>query len=158
MTMIVLTKGRIIRAIEKESKLKQGYWIASENVDGAEQKDCCVCAVGAVMRDALAKAATVRDIDLACSASVAFSGDDIYGKGIYDKDELAEAKLLLKRGSPMMAISHLFETTRGSVKYARSRVIRFIKSHFPAKITIDIHHAKPARDVRVVDPTHRLSR
>lgn len=171
MTIVEISKAKIIKAIESEplKTLKANSWIdiwrgnaANPRVDN---KSCSVCAVGAVMRNALLskgqRALAIED------AAIAAMGDD---SANHDWERSLEKK------NWMAALSAFFESADSEIRNAlddvflefqssyyddmeliiarelRARTASFVKDNFPDKIQVDIDGAKPAKDVKVVGP------
>lgn len=139
MSIVNVTKNRIIKAIRNEPALAAGSWatISSaafkkmtakdhkfedrsrysqdvlENMPrNLKTKDCAVCAVGAVMREILDPKQSLNNISWAAEASVQDSNYTVasFGSDFYNLDELEETALqILQDGVAMNALSYLFE-------------------------------------------------
>ena len=162
MAIIEVTKEFIVDAIrnEPDKTLQGGSWVqvtddyyelCNLSVDSPE---CAVCAVGAVMRRALDSNQNARAIHRAAVASTD-RDRDVCGFGTIRAPQAARE--MCDRGSYMNALSVLFEAfddecDRDAVKQV---VIDFVMNEFPPTIRIDIDGAKPAADVKVVEPGRR---
>lgn len=169
MTTVLVSKQRIINAIKKE-KLKAGYWLASkemiqsaENYEGSSkfddigrktpiaQKDCMVCAVGAVFRSVCAKNSMIFDIDRH------ITGQDIepyiYG-AVSEAHAISRAQMLIDDEKYMSALSSYFEwldeNTNHKPYRIKEKLIKFVKDNFPKNIELDINGIQPAKDVKVL--------
>lgn len=159
MTTVSISRKKICEAIAKEptTTLQGGSWAASDGKaryhSSVRTRNCKVCAVGAVMRNAcLAPTQVWGNIQAAADAST--------GNGDPRGDALHEAK----KGRYMAALSSFFEGEfedrriiflRGrermaAVKQLKTDCIRFVEKNFPSKLEIDIDGAKPAKDIKVV--------
>lgn len=158
MTIVSISRKKICEAIEKEptTTLAAGEWIQFESEGKVKSKHCSVCAVGAVMRNALLDrnqdAEAVHDASLAATK---------FGNPIsLNPEHQAE------QGHYMSSLSSFFEREyserdiwmfdpgtkkhREEMKKVKKDCIAFVKKNFPAKIEIDIDGAKPAKDVKVL--------
>jgi len=150
MAIVELTKKQIIEALKKEPRLRYGRWVgiigahggtlaphSLEDVETLEARSprCTFCAVGAVVRSAMSRRASVVDVEgIACEI-----GND--------------------SDSPMFMLSDRFE---GAMPHAlvdlsskdaedgRWAAIEYVREEFPPKIRIDIGRAKPRRGMKVV--------
>lgn len=159
-TVIELTREFVADAIEKEAKLQAGSFIYDDADEPAA--GCGVCAVGAVMRRALAPTATRRTVFVTCDAATHYiestpcSGDSRFE---YSSDKefvnavLAHAADAVAYG-PMTTLSYLFESLSNvdvcDPAEVRGRVVSFVREHFPERVTVSINGFEPAADVRVV--------
>lgn len=159
MTIVSISRKKICDAIEKEptTTLAGGQWIDTRSdKDKVKTKACSVCAVGAVMRNALLD--RNQDAEAVHDASVAATeGANPISFNPYDQ---------AKVGYYMSSLSSFFEARysgraiydlkvgtkkhRKEIKALKKDCIDFVKANFPAKIEIDIDGAKPAKDVKVV--------
>lgn len=179
MTVIEISRARIIKAIQQEPirTLRAGNWIEpgdrSTEDSKVTSKDCSVCAVGAVLRNAaLAPSNKVEKLYDAAHAGI----NDFYSATTYPGEALNAQEY-------MTALSAFFESESGrwtdteeydvvgegqyrdATKYARTkynkaydlfmegvrkRTVAWVKANFPKTIQIDIDGAKPAKDVKVV--------
>jgi hypothetical protein len=163
MTIVSVSRKKICAAIAKEptTTLVPQHWVAGRKyTDQVKSRDCYVCAVGAVMRNALLHpkqpALSIGD---AASAAVSAEGGSC--------DAGADAVEEAENGSYMSALSAFFETEaeyRGinqmgsrtrkrkeAMKKLKKDCIKFVKKNFPSKLEIDIDGARPAKDVKIVD-------
>lgn len=165
MTIVQITRGRLVRAIMKEplETLRPGAFIRPSGPDfgfcKARDKNCSVCGVGAVLRQVLASDQSASDLDIAGYSSTAGEYMSTSARSGYNT-----AEWCLKSGRYMSALSCLFEglsreyapggntdkITARTMRRVLVELVKFVEKEFPAKITIDINGAKPARDVRVV--------
>lgn len=171
MTVVEITKQRVIKAIKEEPLLRGGSWFAfSDNAPDdfdfkllvGDKKNCTVCAVGAVLRDVLDKQSLAFDIDDAVDGCID-QGLPISDLSSYESIEDTLKALLIDKHY-MNALSVLFETSwdkamekndyndlsRHQIYRIKQKLIKFVQKNFPAKIQIDIDGAKPAKDVKVV--------
>jgi hypothetical protein len=159
MTIVSITRSEIVKAIKKEplKTLKAGHWVLGKENSRVKNKTCSVCAVGAVMRNALlAPNQVARAIDDAAWAAT-------QDCEVADADPMD----LIAEKSWMAALSCFFENlsseieedsdegyahvlTEKETKRLRDETVTFVKKNFPKKIEIDIDGAKPAKDVKVV--------
>jgi len=145
MTIVEMTKKQVIEALRAE-KLTSGAFIRGRGHalgHVTKAKDCAVCAVGAVVRKALAATASERDVE------------DII---------VTRAKLptLLRKLSDVYEVAvcgdvgglafggHGF--TKDKAEAGRAAAIAHVRKHFPARIRIDISNAKPRRGMKIVTP------
>lgn len=186
-TQIEVSKQFIINAIKKEPFLRGGSWKSTteiyakingddfvsrddfaalyEKLDIIENKDCAVCAVGAVFRNVLEQSQRTESLVAAISAQINKEGN-IRTTAIGDSvDEFeAFAKKWAKEKRYMSALSQYFEAlynfrihcgytnelSRHQIYRIKLRLIDFVKKYFPKKIILDIDGAEPAKDVKVV--------
>jgi hypothetical protein len=162
MTIVSVSRKKICDAIAKEptTRLNAGSWV-DEGGDvrhhEVRSRDCTVCAVGAVMRNALLHPRQEAfNIENAAQASI-LSASNI---GLHG-DPMAE----IRKGRYMAALSSFFEgqfverdipyvhNTRArmkAVKQLKADCIKFVRDNFPAQLEINIDGARPAEDVKVV--------
>lgn len=166
MARIKLTKDFIKKAIREETKLASGDWYRARRYNRtlAQDKDCSVCAVGAVMLRALDRTEN-DDRDL---RNAAYTSTQVHDVDItFDdwRDELTEdavlkqARSALRRRAPMNALSILFEGlcdvygfSSGLLPEAgRKKIVRkllaFVETQFPSYVIVDVDGATPAKDV-----------
>ena len=167
--IVELTKRFVIDAIEREpaTRLETGQWYKMPKwwmrtgLPTVRSRDCKVCAVGAVMRRALYARESMDKVGVA--AMTATQSEPSYG--VRSVSHLASAETqaldLLKRGSPMCALSTMFEvegreaSTDDDYAEVKKTVIAFVRKHFPARMRVDIGECRPAADVKVVDRATR---
>jgi hypothetical protein len=148
MALVELTKKQVIEAIRKEPRLRYCRWVGVLRPSGgtssllAERQDkppparkCTFCAVGAVVRAAMA---TTTPVTLIAEAAADGGGDD---------------------ASPLSALSEAFEgacsetmldVTAADAEAGRKAAIDHVRKNFPARVRIDIGAAKPRRGMKVV--------
>lgn len=149
-----VTKKQIIHAIKTEP-LISGFWIRPKYI--GTEKDCPVCAVGAVLRAAGANALEIDDYG---SNLVAYH-DGVAGK--VRAEGLRLSVYQAKNGDYMAALSTRFEAIADdnycdleppptvldrdigtpdftNLKYASNKVrrnlVKFVEKHFPNKVTL----------------------
>lgn len=162
MTVISITRARIIRAIKEEPMLQAGSWAFSleYGIPVADKKNCSVCAVGAVMRDCISKGQNWLEISNAASRST----NPVNSRTNDPQDDSPVG--LAKDGWYMQALSDFFEAkwtdvakkentyyrdlNKRQIRKIRNATIRFVEKNFPYKIQVDINGAEPAKDVMVV--------
>ena len=179
MTIVKISKEKIIKAIEKEplKTLRAGSWCGdgySDDMSAAikdSSKSCSVCAVGAVMRNVLLdKNQPIYMISDAAAAAVS-DADPMAGFGSLTEIRSRALYQLRENKSPMAALSSYFEgvwqfyaekalesnpeccyaePSREDVKLIREKTVAFVKRHFPKHVEVDIDGAKPAKDVVVL--------
>lgn len=160
--MVRLTKAFIIKALEKERpRIRTGYgWLGLNSRIGyratvattLKREDCAMCAVGAVMVNAINPTSRHGLINDAAGAA---TDDYSITAAFYDSriDIRMKAKELLGLGKPMNALSVLFEGLSDhcdSESRVVSDVIAFVRNHFPPSVVVDIDGARPAKDVKIV--------
>jgi hypothetical protein len=180
MAIVRITKNRIMKAIKNEPALRPGSWIdimkvyeKSGNVQvggwefmnkvNAKDKECSVCAVGAIMRDILDPTSTARKLDSAAAQATSGSAIhfDSYENDLSRSAIIKRAKEDVFKGRYMNALSVLFEglgelkggwesLTPRDIAGLRRSAIAFVKKNFPHSVEIDIDGAKAAKDVKVV--------
>lgn len=167
MTHVRLTPKFIKDALKKELAILQpGQWFdVQNNVYTARVGDVCqVCAVGAVMRHAIASNQTADYIqDAAVSACRGAPSTPIYGRFPRTIGQARGcAKRMAQRGQYMASLSYLFESMglvrspngetwfRTSTRKQVLDQLYDLIDTFPPSIVVDIDGAKPARDVKVV--------
>lgn len=163
MTIVSISRDKICEAIAKEpaTRLQAGSWIHfSTRYDRGpakvKSKNCSVCAVGAVMRNALLN----RDQDAYAVTSASLAAV----KGAPCDGDTSPVQLA-KRGRYMNALSVFFEREwenriefSGISDRAHNKIVSeikadcidFVKKYFPKTVKIDIDGALPAADVKVV--------
>lgn len=157
MTVVKLTREFVLDAIEKESRLRAGYWIdwfgesAGHDVNA---EDCAVCAVGAVMRRALAKSAKATEVEFLCAEAAGTETEVVSGLcltgGTNMESAISTAKTFVNK-LPMAALSHVFETaSRLYPRTFRDVTLNFVREHFPPVILVDVQGSKPASDVKTL--------
>lgn len=171
MTIISVSRNKIIEAIRHEpvESLKGGAWVDERRGSKVKDKNCSVCAVGAVMRKVLDPKQSVVKIRKAAMEAL--------GNGEPTGDHYSE----IEEGRYMAALSCFFEESfeenmrkmteelqehfndtylrdpvdhfrkmyNKAVNQTRKDTIDFVKTNFPKEIKIDIDGAKPAKDVKV---------
>ncbi len=161
-----ITKAMAIEAIRTEPLLRSGSWAASirETEAGAtvgNEKDCKVCAVGAVLRDVLDPELELRAIhSLALNLT---RGHAITDGGLTRGEVESSTRSLVKRGKIWNALSVLFEgysylkrlytdnPASGQPKVfldseeIREAVCKFVEAEFPEdwEISMDPDIARP---------------
>lgn len=162
MTIVSISRKKICDAIAKEpaTRLARGNWVGVNSEDDkVKSKDCSVCAVGAVMRNALLDreqpAESIDDASIAAMKheKVRFSQ---FANGNPDR--------MVAQSKYMGALSAFFETeyyireigwmsgstrTR-ALRKLKADCIKFVRKNFPATVQVNINGALPAEDVKVV--------
>ncbi len=149
-TVIELTREFVAESIEREPMLEAGQFVAYADPDDLAG-GCAACAVGAVMRRAMAADSLGKSVVSVCSATS-------HAGPLWPRGEIGHDATIIERAraeavrAPMNALSYLFESlskTR-SVNRARGEVAAFVREHFPETIRVNINGFAPAADVRVV--------
>lgn len=166
MTIVKISKAKIIEAIEKEpiTRLEPGTWIDNEQGytvgSSKKEKNCSVCAVGAVMRNAClnpkqdayrveaAASAAVGNINCTSNSSLALSHKN-YMAALSAEFESGAGDLMMP-GSASKNHRDWQEVSTKEKRELKKQVISFVKKNFPKFVEIDINGAKPAKDVKVV--------
>lgn len=156
MTIVSISKNVILKALKTE-RLTAGHWIYvpgerksdlwSDRLRSQPAKNCKVCAVGAVIRNAVSKKSIVKDINALASRRTGFSYCD------YSFKTEERAKEYIENGNYMDALNTLFEGSYDKLKNmreVRSIMVKFVKENFPEKIELDIGEMKPSAFVRRV--------
>ncbi len=162
---IQVTRGWVIRAIRRESKLREGAFI--DNVH-KKRDDCAVCAVGAVMRAALSPRGGNFAINKTAAQNATNTPLHVNGGYYTSTEQIFDAASKSVDEFPWNALSHVFESlndlhedgnfyrTDAEMKEFRRLVkedtIRFVREYFPARVTMEINGFSPAKDpgVKVV--------
>lgn len=157
---IEITKKIVLKALNTE-RLQAENWIDPDASERTPITNCRVCAVGAVLCEALDPRKTTP-MTLHDAANVATAAEDCINgyDGLFSpigktpKQMKAHAKKLLGDGlNPLAVLSFLFEGLSNSnrpIYRIRPHLISFVKEEFPAKFVADINGAKPAKGIKVV--------
>lgn len=158
MTTVRISRNQIIKAIKKEplKTLRPGNFVLLHGRnEKVKNKTCSVCAVGAVMRNALlAPTQSAKFIERAAdSNNGAICGDP--QSELYDENYMAALSSFfelhadnIRRAREDERIDH--ELTLKETKQLRAETLRFVKDCFPKHVDVDIDGAKPAKDAKVV--------
>jgi len=162
MTIVSISRKKICDAIAKEpaTRLAYGSWIGNyDEFTKVKSRDCTVCAVGAVMRNALLdREQPAEAVDDAAIAAMKFE------KVRYSQYANGDPDKMAARGSYMGALSCFFEgefhlreiawmngsTRATALRKLKADCIKFVRKNFPATIQVNINGALPAEDVKVV--------
>lgn len=167
MTIVLVTKKRIINALRKE-RLKPGHWLASKEMISASEsdndalnetlgkqttiKDCMVCAVGAVFRSVCAKNSIISEVEkhIKNQDISAFFEHSVFG----EENALRCAKNFVEDEQYMSALSSYFEwldeNTQHKPYRIKMKLVKFVEENFPKSIELDINGIQPAKDVKVI--------
>ena len=165
MTVVQVSRSKIIKAIKDEplKTLQADHWYFFDGRGPDEKKqvrnkNCTVCAVGAVMRNALL--APTQPLPAIAQASQVAVGN--YGYGYCSASAI---QLNLEEENYMAALSAFFESNAADMginecedkkerkaltKKLRDMTVKFVKKSFPKTVYVNIDGAKPAKDIKVV--------
>jgi hypothetical protein len=135
MAIVEMTKQSVIEAIERE-RLTCGSWADApwhHDDDEPVSKDCSFCAVGAVVRRAMAATAPFWNVHQT-AADVGFTDPLMIGlSAVYEG-----------------AVNDGGAGLEAALEEGRQAAIAHVRASFPETIHVDIGDAKPRRGMRVV--------
>lgn len=139
MTIVEMTKAQVIEALEKEPRLTAGTWAKPER-EARKIVACSYCAVGAVVRQALAGVDIDPVIEVAedCGSDggVMQSLSDVYENAAWGDTDFEYRERRRVEFADMEA--------------GRAAAIAHVRERFPGVVRIDIGNAEPRAGMRVL--------
>ncbi len=165
MTIVRLSRDRLIEILEAETRFIAGMWLhprESASAHKAPLGTCVGCAVGTIIREALDPETSFIIAAQLCDWNIGDSGEMTGDEDESPFKTTQAALACLENGEPFTAISRIFESSaaRHAATYKHEMywqrvcrdVVEFIRENMLATSTIDIDikQAKPREGVEVV--------